>query len=316
MQQRMSAFEHYEHGLVLKQVKMFSQAIDDFRKAALDPDFSGKAHLQIALCLKSAERHEEAVMVFRQTLAAHTFSSVEQRHILYLLGQTLESLGRREESLEIYEAIRKEDPAFLDVAQRSKHLSTRGRGPVPQPHGQWPAWAEEVLAQSRQLKPHLRSILEQTGQWMSRQAEGLKSLPLFENKKPVSENAARQRAAQPLTANRPGQPVTRNRAIESRRHPRTSVRLRSHFSAKGRMEKGEGELRDISPWGCRVTSPVSIPVGTNLECCIFPQDAANPFIIDGATVRWISSHEFGLSFTSVRPAVQRQIAQLCRAQAA
>jgi len=82
------------------------------------------------------------------------------------------------------------------------------------------------------------------------------------------------------------------------------------------MEKGEGELRDISLWGCRVTSPVAVPVGADLECCIFPQDAANPFIIDGATVRWISSHEFGLSFTSVRPAVQRQIAQLCRTQAA
>ena len=75
-------------------------------------------------------------------------------------------------------------------------------------------------------------------------------------------------------------------------------------------------MRDLSPWGCRVTSPVAFPVGENLECCIFPQDAANPFVIDGATVRWINAREFGLSFTSVRPGVQRQIAQLCRTQAA
>lgn len=316
MQQQMSAFEHYEHGLVLKQVKMFSQAIDDFRKAALDPAFAGKADLQVALCLKSADRHEEAVMAFRQALATHTFSPVEQRYVLYYLGQTLESLGRYEESLEIYEAIKKEDPTFHDVAKRSKHLSSGGRGPVPQSHGQWPAWAEEVLAQGRQLKPHLLSLFEQTGQWVNRQAEGLKSHPLFDRKKPSSLNTSGQRTVQPLMSKRPGQPASRNRASESRRYPRTSVRLRSHFSAKGRMEKGEGELRDISPWGCRVTSTVTIPVGTDLECCIFPQDAANPFIIDGATVRWISAREFGLSFTSVRPGVQRQIAQLCRTQAA
>ena len=37
---------------------------------------------------------------------------------------------------------------------------------------------------------------------------------------------------------------------------------------------GEGELRDLSPGGCRVTSPVVVPVGVVLECCIYPQNAA------------------------------------------
>lgn len=316
MQQQMSAFEHYEHGLVLKKVHMFNQAIDDFTKATLDPVFAGKAQLQIALCLKSAGRYEEAVMAFRRTLSAGTFSPVEERHVLYLLGQTLELVDRQEESLEIYEAIRKAAPGFLDVAQRCKYLSAGGRGPAPQPSGPWNALAEEVLAQGRQLKPHLLSLFEQTGRWVSRQAESLKSHPLFEKAKVAARNTAGQRTVQPLNVKRPGQPASRNRSSESRRYPRTAVRLRSHFSVKGRTAKGEGELRDLSPWGCRVTSPVAFPVGEHLECCIFPQNASNPFIIDGATVRWISAREFGLSFTSVRPGVQRQIAQLCRTQAA
>ncbi|MEY4527455.1 MAG: hypothetical protein RL768_1174 [Nitrospirota bacterium] len=316
MQQQMSAFEHYEHGLVLKKVHMFSQAIDDFTKAALDPVFAGKAQLQIALCLKSAGRYEEAVMAFRQTLSVGTFTQVEQRHIRYLLGQTLELVDRHEESLEIYEAIKKEDPAFLDVAQRSKYLSAGGRGTVPQPSGQWNALAEEVLAHGRQLKPQLLSLFEQTGRWVIRQAESLKRHPMFEKRKSISGNTAGQRSSQSLAAKRPGQAASRSRSSESRRYPRTAVRLRSHLSAKGRSARGEGELRDLSPWGCRVTSPVAFPVGENLECCIFPQDAANPFVIDGATVRWINAREFGLSFTSVRPGVQRQIAQLCRTQAA
>ena len=44
-----------------------------------------------------------------------------------------------------------------------------------------------------------------------------------------------------------------------------------------------------------------------MECCIFTQDAGNPFTIDGATVRWSRPQEFGLAFTKVRPGVQRQI---------
>ena len=86
MEQRMSAFEHYERGLVLKQVQMFYQAIDDFRTAALDPHFTAKAHVQIALCLRATDHHEEAVMSFRQALATATLSSEEQRHILYHMG--------------------------------------------------------------------------------------------------------------------------------------------------------------------------------------------------------------------------------------
>ena len=78
------------------------------------------------------------------------------------------------------------------------------------------------------------------------------------------------------------------------------------------MVTGEGELRDLSLGGCRVTSSVAVPVGAELECCIFPQDEVNPFTIEGATVRWSRPLEFGLAFTNVRPGVQRQIAQLCR----
>ncbi len=78
----------------------------------------------------------------------------------------------------------------------------------------------------------------------------------------------------------------------------------------------EGELRDLSPWGCRVTSLVSVPVGANLQCSIFPKEGQLPFLIEGATVRWINQKEFGLAFTKVHPGVQQRIARLCQAQAA
>ena len=103
--------------------------------------------------------------------------------------------------------------------------------------------------------------------------------------------------------------------MDKRQHVRVSVQFRSHFSSMSQMVAGEGELRDLSPGGCRVTSLVAVPVGAELECCIFSQDAGNPFTIEGATVRWSRPQEFGLAFTKVRPGVQRQITQLCRARA-
>ena len=109
--------------------------------------------------------------------------------------------------------------------------------------------------------------------------------------------------------------AARDGKMDKRQHVRVSVRFRSHFSSKSRMVAGDGELRDLSPAGCRVTSPVAVPLGAEMECCIFPGDEGNPFIIEGATVRWTRPPEFGLAFTKIRPAVQRQLAQLCRKRA-
>ena len=131
MEQRMSAFERYERGLLLKEVKIFDSALEEFQHAAADPQHAGKAHTQMALCLKSTGRHEEAVAAFCQALKSGTFSPGERLHILYLLGKTLEPLGRYEEALEIYRWIIREDPDFQDVGPRIKHLSSAGRGSLP-----------------------------------------------------------------------------------------------------------------------------------------------------------------------------------------
>ncbi len=104
-----------------------------------------------------------------------------------------------------------------------------------------------------------------------------------------------------------------------RRHIRVPVQFRTSFSTRQRkqlMIAGDGELRDLSPGGCRIGSAVSVPVGTELECCIFPPEGqGNPLILDGTRVRWASSSEFGVEFTNVRVAVQRQVAEILRKRA-
>ena len=308
-----SAAKHYERGRVLKHAQMFDQAREEFQHVASDPQYAGNAHVQIALCLLATGRYDEAVVAYRQALEVGTFSSKEKAHILYLIGKTLESLGRNAEALEAYGWTRNEDPGFQDVAQRIKHLLAGGRGLLPQHRPAFPSVVGDMLRLGEQLTPQVLSLLGQAWTSFGQYAERLVTRG-DQKQSPSFRDIGHPIGQRELTPTRCSPPASRNRKRDTRRHVRVAVRLQSHFSSKGRKVAGEGELQDLSPGGCRVTSLVAVPVGAELECCIFSQDAGSPFTIEGATVRWIHPQEFGLAFTKVRPGVQRQITQLCRAR--
>ena len=117
--------EAYEQGSALKNVGLFRQAAEHFEKAAQDPAYALKGLAQMGLCLKQSGKQEEAVAAFRRALQIPTASLKEQVQILYLLGRTLESLGRIPEALEAYRWLRREAPQYRDVAMRIESLSSR-----------------------------------------------------------------------------------------------------------------------------------------------------------------------------------------------
>jgi tetratricopeptide (TPR) repeat protein len=313
MEQRKSAFEHYERGRVLKQSQMFDQALQEFQQAAADPQYAINAHVQMALCFKANGRHEEAAATFRHILNIGTFSSKEKAHILYLLGQTLEALGRYAEALEAYGWARNDDPDFHDVTQRIKHLIAGGRGPLPRRQSVHQSLGN-IFKIGGQLTPQVFSLLGQAWDSVAQYADRLTAQPTGRRQSLNFGDVGHLNGHGEAASTRCSPPVSRERRRDTRQHVRVAVRLPGHFSSKARKVDGEGELRDLSPGGCRVTSSVVVPVGAELECCIFPQDALNPFTIEAAMVRWSRPQEFGLAFTKMRPGVQRQIAQLCRAR--
>jgi len=130
------ASENYERGVVLRKAGLFKQAVEEFEQAAADGDYALKAYAQIGLCHKSTGRHEEAVAAFRNALNSSPTSTKETVQILYVLGRTLETLGRDGEALEAYRWIRREAPDYRDVAQRIRQLSTR-RSSSHEPRRSW-----------------------------------------------------------------------------------------------------------------------------------------------------------------------------------
>lgn len=314
MEQPKSAHDHYERGRVLKHAQMFDQAREEFQHAASNTQYAGNAHVQIALCLRATGRYDEAVEAFRRALEAGTFSPKEKAHILYFLGQTLESLGRYAEALEAYGWARNEVPGFQDVAQRIKHLLAGGRGSLPRRQPASRSVVEDMLRLGGQLTPQVLSLVGQAWTSFGQYADKLGHPRGDHKQSPTFRDVSHPSGERELTPTRSSPPASRDRKKNTRRHVRVAVRLQGHFSSKERRVTGDGELRDLSLGGCRVRSLVAVPVGVELECCIFSQDAGNPFTIEGATVRWSRPQEFGLAFTKVRPGVQRQITQLCRTQ--
>ncbi|MGE0468517.1 MAG: tetratricopeptide repeat protein [Nitrospira sp.] len=122
--------ERYERGIALKKAGLYKAAIEQLELATVDRSLAVKAYAQIGLCYKLSGRYEEAVPAFQQALKAAPVSSKETVQILYVLGRTLESLGRIAETLEAYRWIRREDSEYRDVAERIERLSTR-RPTVP-----------------------------------------------------------------------------------------------------------------------------------------------------------------------------------------
>ena len=121
------AAEWYERGIAVRKTGLFQQAIEHFERATEDPTYALKAYAQIGLCYKSSRRYEEAVTAFRNALRSTAASRKETVQILYVLGRTLESLGRSNDALESYRWLRREDPQFRDVTERIESLSARRR---------------------------------------------------------------------------------------------------------------------------------------------------------------------------------------------
>ena len=300
----MSGLGFYERGLLLKKVQIFDMALTEFQQATTDPQQAGKAFAQVGLCLKALGREDDAVRAFRQALETGSFSTLERVHIQYLLAQTLESLDQEFEALVVYRRIRREHPNFQDVDVRIQDLSSgrlRSRRRLWTSHQR-----EDVFKLWEHLKPQVASLLSQTWQRLARYGDMLETpRPVMHMSSSVRERDHLKTAAKHCSSS---SPIDRS---ERRRQGRIAVQMLSQFSSKTPIVAGEGEIRDLSASGCRITSPVRVPLGTAVECWIYPQNG-HPFAVEEATVRWNGHREFGLVFTKVRPSVQRQIADMCR----
>ena len=117
-----SPVEDYTRAMVLKEEGRLKEAVELFHSAAKDKSVWFKAHSQVGLCYVKMKEHHAAIQAFRTALEDPTVLQQDTLDVLYVLGRSLESVGRPGQALEVYHRINHVTPTFRDVANRLREL--------------------------------------------------------------------------------------------------------------------------------------------------------------------------------------------------
>ena len=117
-----SPVEDYARAMVLKEEGRLKEAVELFHSAARDKSVWFKAYSQVGLCYVKMKEHHAAIQAFRTALEDPTVLQQDTLDVLYVLGRSLESVGRVGQALEVYHRINHVTPTFRDVANRLREL--------------------------------------------------------------------------------------------------------------------------------------------------------------------------------------------------
>ena len=117
-----SPVEDYARAMVLKEEGRLKEAVELFHSAAKDKSVWFKAYSQVGLCYVKMKEHHAAIQAFRTALEDPTVLQQDTLDVLYVLGRSLESIGRVGQALEVYHRINHVTPTFRDVANRLREL--------------------------------------------------------------------------------------------------------------------------------------------------------------------------------------------------
>lgn len=108
--------------MVLKEEGRLKEAVELFHAAARDKSMWFKAYSQVGLCYVKMKEHHAAIQAFRTALEDPTAMQQDLLDVLYVLGRSLESVGRVGQALDVYYRISHAIPTFRDVANRLREL--------------------------------------------------------------------------------------------------------------------------------------------------------------------------------------------------
>jgi len=113
----------YDMGMVYLEMGLYDQACGSFEVAAVDEEFSVRAHEMWGITLQRANRHDEAVAVLTAGLDYAQTGSREYHGLMYHLGMTREAIGQADEAIACFRTIYDADPKYLDVGSRLAKLT-------------------------------------------------------------------------------------------------------------------------------------------------------------------------------------------------
>ena len=114
--------EDYARAMALKEEGRLEEAVELFHSAAKDKSIWLKAYSQVGLCYVKMKEHHAAIQAFRTALEDLAAPQQDILDVLYLLGRSLESIGKASQAIEVYHRINHSTPMYRDVANRLREL--------------------------------------------------------------------------------------------------------------------------------------------------------------------------------------------------
>lgn len=117
--------DHYDLGMVYKEMKLWDAAVAELEQARRDPSLRLRATMGLAECLQESHDLQGALELLESEEKSADVSPQERLGVRHQLGIVNELLGNLDEALRHYDAIIEVNPGYADVELRISDLRSK-----------------------------------------------------------------------------------------------------------------------------------------------------------------------------------------------
>ncbi len=123
--------DDYARAMDLKEQGRLEEAVELFHLAARDKSMWFKVYSQVGLCYVKMKEHHAAIQAFRTALDDPTAPQQDMLDVLYVLGRSLESIGKTGQAVDVYHRINQVAPTYRDVTSRLREAQSSRKQSSP-----------------------------------------------------------------------------------------------------------------------------------------------------------------------------------------
>ncbi len=109
---------HYDLGVAYKEMGLTDEAIAQFQRALRGESHRIRSYEALGQCFVEKGQHAVASALLQRAVETSQVDDTQLVGVLYLLGYSMESMGRRSDAMRYYQRVFAVDIEFRDVAQR------------------------------------------------------------------------------------------------------------------------------------------------------------------------------------------------------
>lgn len=117
---------HFDLGIAYREMGLYDEAIDEFRRAQVNPYKECMASTLIGVCFRDKGDAAQAIKEFKRGLQSSRKTESEELALYYELGSTYDLMQDSKEARYYFEIVAKRDPTFRRVRDRLQRLRTEG----------------------------------------------------------------------------------------------------------------------------------------------------------------------------------------------